>query len=160
MSTARDEIENLLYIYAERIDLGDLDGVAELFTQAEITMEGTELTRRGREEVREMYALSTRLYEDDGTPKTKHITTNAIVEVDEEQGTATSRSYFTVVQQTPALPLQVIITGRYHDRFQRENGRWRFSGRHMICDQIGDMSQHVLFDASAIPTGSGGGADS
>ena len=157
MSAVRNAIENLLYIYAERIDNGDFDGVAELFTRAEITMQGTELVRRGRDEIREMYALSARIYEDDGTPKTRHVTTNVIVEVDEASGTAASRSYYTVFQQTPELPLQPIIAGRYHDRFACEDGRWYFTSRCIICDLIGDMSQHMLFDASTIPTSSGGG---
>ena len=160
MSAARDAIENLLYTYAERLDLGDLDGVADLFAHAEISMEGTELTRRGRDEIRDMYAMSTRLYQDDGTPKTKHVTTNVIVEVDEAGRTATSRSYFTVFQQTPELPLQAIITGRYHDRFECEEGRWRFASRCIICDLIGDMSQHLLFDVSAISQSSGDGGSS
>ena len=29
-------IENLIYLYAERIDAGDLEGVAELFSNGEI----------------------------------------------------------------------------------------------------------------------------
>ncbi len=157
MTNARDAIENLIYVYAERIDLGDLDGLAELFTHAEISMDGTDLVRRGRDEIREMYAFAARLYEDDGTPKTKHVTTNVIVEVDEASGTAASRSYFTVFQQSPVLPLQTIITGRYHDSFAYEDVRWRFASCLSICDLIGDMSQHALLDAGEIPTGSGGG---
>jgi hypothetical protein len=43
---------------------------------------------------------------DDGTPRTKHVTTNIAVEVDEEAGTALARSYFTVLQALPDLPLQ------------------------------------------------------
>ena len=33
------EIENLLHLYAERIDAGDLDGVAELFRHGRIRHE-------------------------------------------------------------------------------------------------------------------------
>ena len=36
MSDHAREIENLLYVYAERIDAGDLEGVAELFTHGRI----------------------------------------------------------------------------------------------------------------------------
>ena len=36
MADSARDIENLLYTYAERIDAGDLDGVAELFTHATI----------------------------------------------------------------------------------------------------------------------------
>ena len=97
----------------------------------------------GVEGARAMYEMSTRLYEDDGTPKTKHITTNAIIEVDEEAGTATSRSYFCVVQATPALPLQPIVAGRYHDTFTVVDGSWVFATRTLFVDLAGDLSHHL-----------------
>ena len=56
---------------------------------------------------------------DDGTPRTKHVTTNVVIEVDAEAGTAVSRSYFTVLQALPDLALQPIVSGRYQDRFER-----------------------------------------
>ena len=80
---------------------------------------------------------------DDGTPKTKHITSNAIIEVDEEAGTATCRSYYTVLQATDDLPLQPIVTGRYHDTFHRVAGEWWFDTRVMFIDQTGDLSHHL-----------------
>ena len=66
-----------------------------------------------------MFTSTTRRYPD-GTPRTKHVTTNLIVEVDDDAGTATGRSYFTVLQAVPGLPLQPIVAGRYHDRFVRD----------------------------------------
>ena len=84
----------------------------------------------------------------DGTPKTHHVTTNAIIEVDEAAGTATSRSYYTVTQATPELPLRIIITGRYHDTFQRIDGEWWFDTRIMFVDQMGDLSHHLLYSPS------------
>lgn len=139
-------IENLLYAYAERIDLGDLDGVAELFTHATIFGQENgppETQFHGREGARKMYGMSTRLYEDDGTPKTKHITTNPIIEVDDAAGTATCRSYYCVVQATPVLPLQPIIAGRYHDTFHVVDGEWWFATRTLFVDLMGDLSQHL-----------------
>ncbi|MDO9497297.1 MAG: nuclear transport factor 2 family protein [Nocardioides sp.] len=139
------EIENLLYDYAERIDAGDFDGVADLFTHARIHGRENgppETVFEGREGALRLYEMSTRRY-DDGTPKTHHITTNARIEVDDDAGTATCRSYFCVAQATDALPLQMIITGRYHDTFQRLDGRWWFASRTMFVDQMGDLSQHL-----------------
>ena len=75
-----------------------------------------------------MYQNSTRLYPC-GTPRTKHVTTNAIIEVDDEAGTAAARSYYTVFQQLDDFPLQPIITGRYHDTFHRIDGVWWFDQR-------------------------------
>jgi ketosteroid isomerase-like protein len=146
MGSDRDEITTLLYTYAERIDAGDFGGVADLFSHAEITFEGFDQVRRGRDEVLAMYEATTRRYED-GTPRTKHVMTNVIVDADGGAGTATARSYFTVLQAVPGqLALQPIIAGRYHDRFERTNGAWRFARRHMTVDLAGDLGHHMLFD--------------
>ena len=141
-------LENLLHTYAERIDAGDLDGVAELFTHGRIhgvEGGGPETVFEGRDAVRRLYAASTRLHESTGTPRTHHVTTNAIIEVDEEAGTGTARSYFTVLQATEELALQPIIAGRYHDTFHRLEGRWWFESRTMHVDHVGDLSHHLLF---------------
>jgi 3-phenylpropionate/cinnamic acid dioxygenase small subunit len=139
-------IENLLYTYAECIDDGNLDGVAALFDHGRIVRASGAPAAVGRDNVRQMY--QTRLYED-GTPRTKHVTTNAIIEVDDEAGTGSSRSYFTVFQQTDELPLQPIITGRYHDTFHCLDGTWWFDSRTMVIDQVGDVSQHLSPDRAA-----------
>jgi len=137
-------IENLIYTYAERIDGGDLDGVAELFAHGRIEA-APGVTIEGVEQVRKLYEGSTRLYED-GTPRTRHVTSNVAVEVDRDAGTASSRSYYTVFQQTDALPLQPIIAGRYHDTFHLVAGQWSFDTRTMFVDLKGDLSHHLLFE--------------
>ncbi len=72
------------------------------------------------------------------------MTTNLILDVDDANGTATARSYWTVLQAAPGLPLQPILAGRYHDRFRRRNGRWSFSERRYLVDLVGDVSRHML----------------
>jgi hypothetical protein len=148
MADSSREIENLLYTYAERIDAGDLEGVADLFAHGRIEAGGEGIpgaTFSGRDEVLGMYRRSTRIHED-GSPHTRHVTTNAIVEVDEAAGAAIARSYYTVFQRTDALPLQPIICGHYHDRFRRIDGRWWFEVRTMFVDLVGDLSQHLLYE--------------
>ena len=63
-----------------------------------------------------------------------------------EGARGSARSYYTVLQATPDLPLQPIITGRYSDTFQLVDGVWCFDTRVMHVDQVGDLSQHLLFD--------------
>ena len=41
-------------------------------------------------------------------------------------------------------PLQPIITGRYHDRFESVDGTWRFSERAYLMDLTGDLSSHLM----------------
>jgi ketosteroid isomerase-like protein len=139
-------IPNLVATYAERIDLGDFEGVAELFTHATITVEENDVVVSGKDETQAMYEQWTRRYADNGTPHTRHVTTNLILDVDDDAGTGTCRSYITVFQKTDVLPLQPILAGRYHDRFERVDGTWRFAHRHMINDYLGDLSQHMLAD--------------
>jgi SnoaL-like domain len=139
-------IENLIYLYAERIDNGDLEGVAQLFHDAEIISSVHNVRRTGFSEVLKMYQLSCRLYEETGTPLTKHLTTNVLIECDENGMQASARSYYTVIQATSKLPLQVIISGRYKDHFLKKGNNWQFSSREMIIDLIGDCSAHLLYE--------------
>lgn len=152
MKDAASAITELVYTYAERIDLGDFDGIGALFADAVITAEGSDISWSGKTDVTEMYVSMTRRYPN-GTPNTKHVTTNLIIDVDEDAGTATARSYFTVMQAVPgSLPLQPVVSGRYRDSFERADSGWRFSRRHMIVDLVGDMSQHLLYDFEAPAT--------
>ena len=144
MPDSAREIENLVYTYAERIDAGDLAGVAELFRHGRIEA-APGVVVEGAEKVRRLYEGSTRLYED-GTPRSRHVTTNVIVEVDDDAGTAAARASYVVFQQTDELPLQPIIAGRYADTFHRVDGTWCFDTRQMFVDLTGDLSNHLLFE--------------
>ncbi len=79
----------------------------------------------GEQAIRQLFASTARLYPD-GTPWTKHVTTNLILEIDEAADHATARSYWTVFQAVEGLPLQPILAGRYLDTFERHDGHWRF----------------------------------
>ena len=138
-------ITNLVFRYAELIDSGDYDGIGALFADAVIGADGSTVEWRGAEEITAMYVNGTRRYED-GTPRSKHVTTNLIIEVDGERAHATCRSYYTVLQQTDEVPLQPIVAGRYHDQFDRVDDQWRFARRTMFVDLVGDLSHHLLFE--------------
>jgi hypothetical protein len=146
--SARDEICNLMYEYAERMDAGDFAAIADMLAHAKITLEADpNWLLQGREQIFDAYSRVTRLY-DDGTPKTKHVTTNVIVEVESDVA-ASSRSYFTVLQAIPgSLALQPILSGRYRNRFEHVDGSWRYSAMHVIWDLVGDMSAHTTEDLS------------
>ena len=80
----------------------------------------------------------------DGTPGTKHVISNLHLEIEEAAGTASARSYWTVLQAVPGLPLQPILAGRYHDRFARDPDGWYFVERQYLIDLVGDVSHHML----------------
>ncbi len=136
-----DAITALIYTYAERLDAGELEAVAELFEGATFRSDRRPEVRRGREEVLGVMRETVALYE--GKPCTQHVTTNVIIEVDSTKGHASARSKFTVLQARPELPLQIILSGRYHDRFARIDGKWQFADRLVLIDLIGDLRFHL-----------------
>ena len=101
-------ITNLLYRYAELIDAGDYEGIGEHLAHAVISADASDHETRGADAVAAMYHHTTRKY-DDGTPLTKHVITNPIVEVADDGLTGTCRSYYTVFFLTVRQPLRSII---------------------------------------------------
>jgi ketosteroid isomerase-like protein len=139
-------ITTLIYSYAERIDEGDFAGVAQVFEHATLTFEGFGDAISGRAAVEKLYANTTRRY-DDGTPRTKHVMTNVIVDIADDGVGASSRSYFTVLQAVPGeLALQPVIAGRYRHTYEKVEGRWRVATMHIIIDLTGELGHHMLID--------------
>jgi hypothetical protein len=143
MTDAATALGNLIARYAELIDEGDFDGVADLLGEAAVGQGDSPSLLTGRDALAALFTSTTRRYPD-GTPRTKHVTTNLILEIDEEAGTAAARSYWTVFQAVDGLPLQPILAGRYHDRFERDGQAWHFSERRYLIDLVGDVSRHML----------------
>ena len=147
MSCDRCDIKNLIYQYADYIDRGDLDSAAALFSDGKLIAAGTdgeETEFAGAAAVHALYSAFTRLYPDDGSPHTLHMTTNVIVDVEAGTDRASAKSYAVVFQAVEDFPLQPIIGVRYHDRFEKSDGEWRFSERRIETHLIGDLSRHLL----------------
>jgi ketosteroid isomerase-like protein len=144
--TVSEAITKLIYTYADRIDAGDFDGVADVFAHATLTFEGFGDAVSGREAIAALYGRTTRRYEN-GTPRTKHVMTNVMVDVADDGETASSRSYFTVLQAVPgAFALQPVIAGRYRHTYTSIDGRWEVATMHITIDLVGDLGHHMLFD--------------
>jgi hypothetical protein len=134
-------IQNLIFVYAELVDTGRFEEAAAMFEHADYGHAGRngspDQMQHGSAEVLG-YMVETMLH--DGSPRTRHVNTNVIIELDGD--TATSRCYLTVFQQTDTLPLQPIATARYVDRFERSEDGWRFTYRFVTDGMGGDTSQH------------------
>jgi hypothetical protein len=136
MPDAAQQITAIINHYCELFDTGQLDAFAGQFEHGQWHRAGP-----GAEATRQWIDEHVLLY--DGSPATKHLTTNLVVEVSEEAGTATARSYITVLQALPGFPLQPIFAGRYRDSFTRVGDEWRWIRREVIGDLYGDVSHHV-----------------
>lgn len=141
MPDAAIDIPNLEYRYANAIDAADFEAAADLFRNAHLVAEGAKI--EGAENMIAMWQSFIQLY-GDGTPRTRHIITNPIIEIGKDQQTARCEARWTVLQATERLPLQPVATGRYLDEFAIINGAWRFTKKEYAgVDLAGDMSGHL-----------------
>lgn len=134
-------IPNLLYRYADAIDAGDFDGAAKLFSHGHVIVNGKKVS--GRDGIAGMWREWVQLHPT-GTPLTRHLISNPIIELDDSGQGASCRSQWTILQATHGLPLQAIATGRYHDRLAIIKGERCFTERNYVqIDLAGDTSQHL-----------------
>jgi len=145
MSIAEDRtaITDLIYRCAEMFDAGDFDSVGALLGRADFGGARTP-KMSGAKNIAGLFAMSTRRFPD-GTPRTRHLVLNLIVEVADD-ATAAARSTFCVVQATDEVALQPIVVGRYRDRFARDDDGWYYTERIADVEMLGDVSQHLLVD--------------
>ena len=154
-------LENLLFRYAELIDSGDFEAIATLFSRAALVIPQRDAVIEGYDAILGMYSHSTRRYvesaeNDFGTPLTRHVVSNVILNIDREKKTASARSSYTVFQATSELALQPIIIGRYRDEFRCESditendtdtsavNPWYFSRREIYIDLEGNLAHHLF----------------
>ena len=136
-------IHNLLGRYCERIDAGDFAGVGELFAQGELAAGDLDAPAfvAGAEAIAAFYASGTKLH--DGSPRTKHLVADIVLQDPADDGSITSRSSYVVFQAVEGFALQPIIAGHYVDRFAiGPDGAWHFARRHFAVDLLGDLSHH------------------
>ncbi|MGC6475527.1 MAG: nuclear transport factor 2 family protein [Parvibaculales bacterium] len=145
MSDDATQICNLLYRCAELFDAGEFEAVLEMFQDGDFLL--SEGRRLSPDNMREVWKGLVILH--DGSPKTRHIVTNPEIVINGNE--AVCRSCYMVLQATDTLPLQIIVSGRYVDRFVKSaEGLWQFSQRHYaLMDLVGDVSQHIQADALA-----------
>jgi len=139
-----DEIRNVLGTYCELMDAADWPGVGRLFADARLVTEDGTAFAEGSAAVQALYENGTKLY--DGSPRTRHVTANSIIEVSGDR--AEARSSYVVFQAVSGFELQPIITGRYRDEFIRVDGAWRFAQRMFLVDHVRDLSHHLTYEVS------------
>jgi len=140
-------IKNLIYLYAQHIDNGDFDSVATMFDGGRIIAVdalGREVSIEGSAAVLALYQSFTRIYPDNNTPHTLHLTSNVVVEVEDTGTRACATSIALVFQAVEDFPLQPVIGVRYSDIFTRESAGWRFEQRRIETRLSGDLSRHLL----------------
>jgi hypothetical protein len=137
-----DEIRSLLATYCWHMDRGEFDELAALFEPVGTLPDDERAPLTETADTVAAWHRRICILHDDGTPRTKHVCTNEIIEFEDDGERATVRSYYLVEQQLDDFPLQPILAGRYEDELARVDGRWRFRTRRQSIDLRGDFSRH------------------
>ena len=141
---AESDIHRLIATYVHNLDDGKVAENAELLADARFQVVDTVVV--GSEEIARFFKSNVQHHED-GTPRTWHAISNTIIDIDSAR-TAKAISYFTVHQELAGLPLQPIVTGRYSDTFELNDGKWRFTSRSIQPRLFGELSHHVAQPAA------------
>jgi 3-phenylpropionate/cinnamic acid dioxygenase small subunit len=137
--TDRDRIEALLHRYGALLDAGDVDGVVAMFSRATWRSAAAGTVLRTPEEIRAVYE---NIVLHDGSPGTRHLMTNIVIEVEEGADDATGTSTYTVLQSVDGGPIGIVVVGRYEDRYHRGPDGWHLTDRLFHVDLQGDTSRH------------------
>jgi hypothetical protein len=121
----KDAIREVLAEYCFRLDGGDYEGMAALFTE-----DGTWDTAFGKGTGRAaiaQLARDIRARAGDNRPRAIHLVTNIAIKLDgdPEPQRAEVRSNWTVVQNSPDGP-KIGSGGGYADQMVKQDGTWRF----------------------------------
>lgn len=151
VAQARFAIEGIIFRYAEALDAGDLEAMAELFA-AGLVKSAVGTPAKGAQEVFDLYAKVVKFYDAEEnpvpyqrlqcTPRTRHLTSNLLFEFDNAVSQAKVRSYFTVYQNLGGRN-EIIAGGRYVDQFQRTISGWHIAERQILLDHPGGLSRHL-----------------
>ena len=145
---ARAAISRLIFLCDKHNDAAEFDKVGELFAHGEIGVEGMgDSVASGAEAVAAQFRNATRVYPEGGA-RTHHSSTNLIIDVDLDKGTASCHSRYTMMQQTDEFPLQVVLAGNNQDSFELVDGEWRWKRRYIIVELAGDLSHHLQGSAT------------
>lgn len=138
------QITNLVNRYAELVDAQDIDGLVELFADGEIHRRDGVV--RG-EQIRSNFGRLP--FTLDERTRVRHVTTNLILEVDEDAGVASARCVATVLKCTAAERIEPIFSNRYHDEFACTDGVWHFTVRRYVDPMSTAVTAGLVADQSA-----------
>lgn len=121
--SSRSDISELICRYNRGVDNHDRSLLADLFAE-DCVLETMGRVFTGRDAVVEL--LTAGGEKDDARPMTAHHTGNVLISVQGDD--ATAESDFLVVRRGERL-VEVVMAGRFFDRFRREISGWRLVHR-------------------------------
>lgn len=131
--TSEREIERLIHDYAWLLDARDFAAFGRLFSDGVWLAPDGSVVARGAEEVE---ALVRRFLGAKTDTFVRHLVTNIRIDLDPSGQAGSATSFLTTLEGKLGGSGIVYRIARYHDRFQRIDGRWRFESRQEFTDWV------------------------
>ena len=133
-SEHKDAIRDLMYMYCYRMDAGEFDAWAELFTVDGVFEPAPDQECHGRVAIRD-YIGSVLSDKGDG-PSRKHLTINPVITLAGDEANAISN---VLVVLGFGNDISIGLAGRYEDHVIFQGGNWRFKRRKVHFDIVGNL---------------------
>lgn len=140
---AHREIEQQIYRMGYLLEDGAFDEVGAMLAHA--TFGADKIGRRvfqGAEEITAQYRRTNIVYPEGGR-RTKEVYSNVVVDIDLDAGTGSSVTSFTVAQQVPGGPFELLVAGRYEDEWRRDGSSWIWTDRYVVAQYHNDLNRHM-----------------
>ena len=137
------EIERQIYLIGYHLEAGEFAEMAEILSHA--TFEADKIGRgafKGRDQIRQQYERTNMVYPEGGR-RTKEVYSNILIDIDLDASKAASTTSFTVAQQVPGGPFDLLVAGRYEDEWERVDGKWRCSDRYVFAQYHNNLDKHM-----------------
>ncbi len=142
---SREQILRRLYESGYAIQAADFDELGRLMREVTLSVDRPGLpVIHGGDAIRDRYRATNKTYPGHGRAA-KEIYHNIIVDVDPGAGTAQSLTSYTVAMQVPdsGAPFELLVAGRYEDRWRRVEGDWVWTHRHIAVEFMNDLDRHM-----------------
>ena len=144
------EIQKLMNQYARYLDQAEFEKFGQLLGHARYIHPGNPdevIFDKDPQGIAEFMRGHTKL-QDDGTPGTLILVTNHIIDIDESGLTATGFCYNSLYHSNPGVSVDPMAIAHYEDKFEKADGKWRFSERRIVPRLMADLSglaeEHAL----------------
>ncbi len=131
---AKDQIRDLVLRYCRAVDRRDYAALAELYHDDAVDDHGGMFSGSASEFLAWLPSILETMQ------ATAHMVTNHLIEVDGDyaEGEVSTIAYH-LTKDEQGEDSEIVIGGRYLDRYERRDGQWRFAHRKIVMDwnQIG-----------------------
>ena len=127
-------IEDLNAAFAHHLDHGDIDALVDLFTEDALYTHGARRSQ-GRDEIETLFRNRVAK----GPRTSRHLYSGLRIEIESAtDATGSSVCLSFAADGLPPLPARPFLVADFIDRYQCDDGRWRFAERHIERVFVGE----------------------